>query len=341
MRQVLVTGGTGYLASFCIAPLLDQGIAVRTTVRNLAREGEVRAALSKLTSKLDQLSFTAADLDADAGWDAAVTGCDGVLHVASPFHAATTSGDEFTQTATDGALRVIRAALAADVQRIVLTSSIAAASPEAIPDDRLLDERDWSDPASTRISPYARSKTVAEQAAWATVREKSAEARLATVCPGAIFGPVLGPDFSFSLQLITRLLKGEMPGLPRLGFNVVDVRDTADLHLRALNDPAAAGQRYIASAGFMWIREIAAVMREGLGPQAAKAPTKEVASILVRLISLVDREVRSITPDLDRRKAHSGDKARRDLGWAPRAMDETLLDCARSLIAEGIVPRAA
>jgi nucleoside-diphosphate-sugar epimerase len=341
MQRVLVTGGSGYLAGFCIAPLLEEGIEVRTTVRNLTREGEVRKALARLAPQQDKLSFVAADLNADAGWAEAAAGCDGVLHVASPFHAATTAGDEFTQTARDGALRVIEAALAAGAQRIVMTSSIAAASPEEVPSDRLLDERDWTDGKSARISSYGRSKTVAEQAAWDLVRGKGAETVLSTVCPGGIFGPVLGPDYSFSLRLVERLLKGDMPGSPKLGFNVVDVRDTADLHLRALNDPAAAGERFIASAGFMWIREIAEVLRRGLGPAGGKVPNREVPNALVRLMSLFDPEVRSITPDLGRRKAHTSDKAKRMLGWAPRPMEETILDCARSLIAEGIVPKAA
>ncbi|HET9160363.1 MAG TPA: NAD-dependent epimerase/dehydratase family protein [Caulobacteraceae bacterium] len=341
MQQVLVTGGSGYLASFCIAPLLEQGLSVRTTVRNLAREGEVRAAISRLVVNQDKLSFVAADLNSDDGWAAAAAGCQGVLHVASPFHAQTTAGDEFTKTATDGALRVIEAALAAGAERIVLTSSIAAVSPEEIPTDRLLDERDWTDPASPRISPYARSKTVAESKAWEAVRARGADKKLAVVNPGGIFGPVLGKDYSFSLRLIERLLKGDMPGVPKLGFNIVDVRDTADLHIRALMRDAAGGERFVASAGFMWIKEIADLLRREMGPMGAKVPTREAPSAMVRFMSLFDREVRSITPELGRKKAHSGDKARHTLGWAPRPMAETILDCARSMIDEGIVPKAA
>src|SRR5512147_1595740 len=146
MQRILVTGGSGYLAGFCIAPLLERGLEVRTTIRNLARAEEARAAIGRLVVNTDRLSFMAADLNDDGGWAEAAAGCDGVLHVASPFHAQTTAGDEFTKTATDGALRVIRAALAADAKRIVLTSSIAAVSPEDIPSDRLLDEGDWTDP---------------------------------------------------------------------------------------------------------------------------------------------------------------------------------------------------
>jgi nucleoside-diphosphate-sugar epimerase len=152
---------------------------------------------------------------------------------------------------------------------------------------------------------------------------------------------VLGKDYSFSLRLLERLLKGDMPGNPKLGFNVVDVRDTADLHIRALTQEAAGGERFVATAGFMWIKEIAETLKRGLGPDGARVPTREVPSPIVRLLAMFDREVASITPDLGRRKAHSGQKAKDLLGWAPRPMDVTLLDCARSLIAEGIVPRAA
>jgi nucleoside-diphosphate-sugar epimerase len=341
MERVLVTGGSGYLASFCIAPLLEQGISVRTSIRNLAREGEVRAALSRLVADQSRLSFVAADLDHDEGWAEAVEGCEGVLHVASPFHAQTMAGDEFTKTAADGALRVIETALTAGARRIVLTSSIAAVSPEDIPSDRLLDERDWTDAASPRISPYSRSKTVAETKAWEAVRARGADRQLAVVNPGGIFGPVLGKDYSFSLRLIERLLKGDMPGVPKMGFNIVDVRDTADLHMRALMQDQAGGERFVASAGFMWIREIAEVLKRELGPLGARVPTREVPSAMVRFMSLFDREVRSITPELGRRKAHSGEKARQMLGWSPRPMDETILDCARSMIDEGIVPKAA
>jgi dihydroflavonol-4-reductase len=341
MEKVLVTGGSGYLAAFCIAQLLERDVAVRTTIRTLAREAEVRAALSRLSNKAGTVSFVSADLTADDGWAQAVEGCQGVLHVASPFHAPTTTGDEFTGPARDGALRVIKAALAAGCERIVLTSSIAAASPEHIPTDRLLDERDWTDPNSPRITGYYRSKTFAEQASWALVREAGKEKALSTVCPGGILGPTFGKDYSFSLQLMVRMLKGDMPGLPKLGFNIVDVRDTADLHLRALFDPAAAGERFIASAGFRWFREMADTLRSELGADAAKVPTREVPSILVRLMSIVDREVRAITPDLERKKAHTSAKAERLLGWAPRSPEETVLDCARSLITEGVVEKAA
>jgi dihydroflavonol-4-reductase len=341
MDRVLVTGGSGYLAAFCIAQLLERDIQVRTTIRSLAREAQVRAALSRLSNKAGTISFVSADLTADEGWAEAVAGCQGVLHVASPFHAPTTSGDEFTGPARDGALRVVKAALGAGVERIVLTSSIAAASPEEIPTDRLLDERDWTDPQSPRITGYYRSKTIAEQASWALVREAGREKALSTVCPGGILGPTFGKDYSFSLQLLVRMLKGDMPGLPKMGFNIVDVRDTADLHLRALFDPAGAGERFIASAGFRWFREVAETLKRELGVDAAKVPTKEVPSAIVRFMALFDREVRSITPDLGRKKAHTSAKAERMLGWAPRTPEETILDCARSLIAEGVVEKAA
>jgi nucleoside-diphosphate-sugar epimerase len=341
MQTVLVTGGSGYLASFCIAQLLARGVEVRTTIRDIGREAQVRTALAKIAPDQQRLSFVAADLNATAGWAAAVEGCEGVLHVASPFHAATSAADEFTDTARDGAIRVIEAALLAGARRIVLTSSIAAVSPEAIPTDRLLDERDWTDPKSPRISSYGRSKIVAELAAWDNVRGKGLEKALSVVCPGGIFGPVLGADYSFSLRLFERLLKGDMPGVPRLGFNVVDVRDTADLHLRCLFDDAAAGERYVATGGFMWIREIAETLKRDMGPDGAKVPTREVPDFFVRMMSMLDREVRSLTPDLGRRKAHSSAKAQTELGWTPRPLTETIVDTARSLIAEGIVPKAA
>src|SRR3954470_2888010 len=217
---VLVTGGTGFLGGWCIAELLSRGHEVRTTVRNVAREPAVRATLERAgVDAGDRLSVVAADLGADAGWADAVAGCAGVLHVASPFPPQQPKDpDELIVPARDGALRVIKAALDANVQRIVMTSSVAAVRHgKEPPANGIYSEADWSDPDDTSLTPYTRSKTIAELAAWDLVRSRDAEDRLATVEPGAIIGPALSADASYSLQVIERLLKG-FPAAPRLGF---------------------------------------------------------------------------------------------------------------------------
>jgi dihydroflavonol-4-reductase len=336
MRTVLVTGGSGYIAGYCIADLLNRGDRVRASIRSISREAEVRSALAKLSDGGDRLTFHAADLTADAGWAEAVAGCDGVLHVASPFY-ATTNEAEMVGPARDGALRVLRAALDAGVERVVLTSSTQACSYPSQPAPEPWDESVWSDPTRSEVNAYGRSKTLAERAAWDFVDREGARSKLSVVCPGANFGPVLGRDYSFSLTIVERLLKGAMPGLPRVGFSAVDVRDVADLHLRCLDDPAAAGERFIGVERFYWFSDIAQMLRRELGPDAAKVPTREIPSIFVRALGLVDKEVRSLRGDLDVRRAHTSAKAQDRLGWRPRPMPQTLVDTARSLKAEGVV----
>ena len=246
-QTVLVTGGTGYLGGWCIAQLLDRGYSVRTTVRDAAREGDVRAAVAAAGAEADGLLSVV-----DAGWPEAVAGCTYVLHVASPFPPAQPKDpDELIVPARDGSLRVLRASLDAGVERIVITSSVAAVRGGGPPSNgSTYTEADWTDGDDVSLTPYTRSKAIAERAAWQFVRDAGAEERLATVNPGAIIGPVLSDDRSFSLQLIERLMKG-MPAMPRLGFSFVDVRDVADLEIRAMTDPAAGGKRFIATDRFM------------------------------------------------------------------------------------------
>jgi dihydroflavonol-4-reductase len=306
---------------------------VRTTVRDLAREPEVREVVASETDPGDRLTVLAADLLADAGWEEAVQGCDYVLHVASPFPPVQPQDhDELIVPARDGTLRVLRASLDAGVERVVVTSSVAAITGGTVPVSGPLTEEVWSDPDNPRLTPYARSKTIAEQAAWDFVRERGATERLAVVNPGAIVGPVLSEDRSYSIESIARLLRG-MPGVPRIGFSFVDVRDVADLQIRAMADPEAGGERFIAADRFMWMSEIAAILRDRLGEDAAKVPTRTVPNLLVRAMAIFDPSIRSVTGQLGKRTELSSEKARSRLDWAPRPIEEAIVDCARSLVA--------
>ena len=341
MKTVLVTGGAGFLGSRCVIDLLRRGYVVRATVRDLARETALRAAIAREVEAGDHLSVVAADLREEACWERAVDGCDYVLHVASPFPPTQPKDpDELIVPAREGTLRVLKASLDAGVERVVVTSSIAAITGGPKPGSLPLTEDDWSDPDNPKLTPYALSKTLAERAAWDFVREQGETEKLVVVNPGAILGPVLSDDRFSSIGIIERLLRG-MPGVPRIGFNIVDVRDVADLQFRAMSAPEAAGERFIAAESFKWMEEVAEILRDHLWETAANVPRRTVPNLLVRAMALFDPSIRSIVGQLGRRTETSSEKAKTLLGWAPRPSEETILDCARSLIDKSVVKQPA
>lgn len=336
---VLITGGSGFLGSRCIVHALAAGHRVRTTVRDPAREPQLRATLARAgVDAGDRLSLHAADLRRDEGWAQAAAGCDYALHVASPFPADIPRDEnELIVPAREGTLRLLRAARDAGLRRVVLTSSFAAVGYGHPPRAQAFDETVWSDTGAA-LAPYVKSKTLAERAAWDFIAGEGAGLELATVNPVGIFGPVLSDDYATSILLVKRLLDGALPGAPKLHFGVVDVRDVADLHLRAMTDPAARGERFLATAGdFLSVAGIAAILRSELGPAARRVPSRTLPNWLVRLAALADPAVRQILPDLGKHKNASSAKARRLLGWNPRSAEEALVATARSLIELGLV----
>ena len=342
MARVLVTGGTGFVGAHCLIQLLAAGHETRTTVRDLKREGEARAMLRQggAGDVGERLTFVRADLSADAGWVEAVRGCDYVLHVASPFPAAAPKDEnELIVPARDGALRVLKAARDAGVKRVVLTSSFVAIGYGA-PKDRtaLFTEDDWTNLNDPSVQAYGKSKTIAERAAWDFIGREGGQLELAVVNPTLIFGPVLGSDVSASILLVKRLLEGSLPGCPDLWFGVIDVRDVADLHVRAMTDPAARGERFLAASGdFVSVRQIAQMLKDGMGERARKVPTRALPNWLMRAVGLFDSQVKGILPELGKRKNASNEKARRLLGWAPRSPREAVLATARSLSELGLL----
>ena len=335
MSVVLVTGGSGFIASYCILQLLAAGHQVRTTVRNLSREADIRAMLKAGGAEPgDRLSFFAAELTQDAGWREAVTGSDYVLHVASPISEhAPANADEMIVPARDGTLRVLRAAREASVKRVVLTSSFTAIGYGHPPQQPPFDETMWTDLRGDDVLAYARSKTLAERAAWDFVAKEGRGLELSVVCPVLVLGPLLTPDFSPSITLVQRLLEGAIPGCPRLYMGIVDVRDVADLHVRAMTDPAAKGERFLAVAGdFMSVRDIGGVLKARLGPAARRVPTRELPNWMLRMVGLVHSQVRQILPELGKVKNASGAKARRLLGWAPRTREDAIAATGESLL---------
>lgn len=340
MAKVLVTGGSGYIGAHTIVALAAAGHEVRTTVRSLTKEPAVRAALTVGgCTPGDRLSFAAADLTQDAGWAEAVAGCDYVLHVASPFPPAIPKDEnELIVPAREGALRVLRAARDAGVKRVVLTSSFAAVGYGHAERDTPFDETTWTNVDGPGIQPYTKSKTLAERAAWDFIAREGGALELSVVNPVGVIGPVFSDDLSTSIYLVKRLLDGDVPGAPKLKFGLIDVRDVADLHLRAMTDPAAKGERFLAVGGpFLAMIEISKILRERLGDRAKRVPTWEVPNFVVRLMSLWDPTVAQITPELGKNRNATSEKAKRVLGWAPRSNEQSIVDTAESLFTLGLV----
>jgi len=338
MSTVLVTGGSGFLGSHVVLQLLNDGHSVRTTVRSLGREADVRAALKGAGADAGTpLSFFAADLGQDDGWADAVTDCDYVVHVASPMPAAAPKHeDELIIPARDGVLRVLKAARDASVRRVVMTSTCGAIYYGHPPQTAPFDETSWTN-LDGEMSAYVKSKAIAERAAWDFVATEGRALELSVVNPAGIFGPVLGRDFSSSIELVQRLMTGA-PGCPRLYFGVVDVRDVADLHLRAMTNPGAKGERFIAVSGnVMSMLDIANVLKTRLGDAARKVPTRQLPDWLVRFIALFDPRMRQLVPLLGHIRNATSAKAERALGWKPRPREDAIAATAESLIRFGIV----
>lgn len=335
---VLVSGGSGYIAGETIRQLLARGWTVHTTVRNLSREAELRG---QLGGSPETLRFFAADLMNDGGWEEAMAGCDAVCHMASPFPSSVPKDEnELIVPAREGALRALRFAHAAGIRRFVMTSSAAAIAYGHPAGKSQYDESDWTNVDAPGVQPYIKSKTIAERAARDWVAANAPEMDYCAVCPVAVLGPVEGSDFAASIDLVLRLLNGSVPALPNVGFSVVDVRDIADLHVRALEADAATihGERFIGSSGpFQRFADVARVLRDNLGSQARKVPTRNMPNWAVHVLAMVMPPARQLLGELGRVRATSSDHSQTVLGWSPRPPEESIIDCARSLIAKGVV----
>ncbi len=341
---VLVTGGSGFIGAHCILQLLAAGYRVRTTLRSMKREADVRAMLKTGGAEPgDRLGFVSADLEKDEGWDAAVAGCRYVLHVASPLPAKLPKNDDdLIIPARDGALRLLRAARDAGVKRVVLTSSFAAIGYGHKEQSAPFDETYWTNLNGDDLTGYTKSKTIAERAAWDFIAREGRSLELATVNPVGVFGPVLGPDYSASILFVQKLMDGVLPGVPRLTFGAVDVRDVADLHLLAMTNPAAKGERFLAVSGeFLTMLEIATILKSRLGAAGRRVKARQLPNWMVRLASLRDPAVKIILPELGKTKNATSAKAIRMLGWKPRSREDALIATGESLSRLGLLKDSA
>jgi nucleoside-diphosphate-sugar epimerase len=336
VTRVLVTGATGFIAGHCIEDLLAHGYAVRGTVRDTTTADVVHLeAIARRTG--GALEFVPARLDRDDGWAEAVDGCDRVLHVASPFPPANpVDADELIRPAVDGTLRVLRAAAASGtVRRVALTSSIAAIIAGHDPTDgRVHTEADWTE--VERAPAYQQSKTYAERAAWAFAAEHP-ELELVVLNPGMVIGPLQHTCRPTSIEVLRRLLNREMPALPRMGWSTVDVRDVAAAHRLAIEVDQAKGNRYILAGDHVWTRDIALVLAEEFEPLGYRLPTRDLPYWLMWTIARFDRTVRFALGFVGRRELVSADRARRELGWTMRPVDESIKETGHSLIRYGVV----
>ncbi len=340
-QRVLVTGGSGFIAGHIILQLLEQGYAVRTTLRSLTREPTVRTRLAEAgLPGGDDLGFVEADLTRDTGWNAAVAGCDFVIHVASPVPADhVRDEDAVIGPAREGTLRVLRAARDAGVGRVVLTSAFHAVGFGHPHTDHVFTEDDWSVLDGPGVDAYGRSKILAERAAWEFVRGEGGTMELVTILPVAVMGPVLGDEVSGANHIVQRSLGGRLPGYPNMYVPIVDVRDVASAHVAALTAPGAAGERILVGTGepAVAMKQIGATLKAHLGAAAAKVPTRTIPDVVVRVAALFAAEYRPVAADLGFVKQVSNAKARRVLGLQPRTAEQAIIAAAESMIAKSLV----
>ena len=333
-ETVLVTGGTGFVGIHTIIQLLKKDYKVKTTIRSLNKKAEVIEMLKKSSiTSFDNLTFVKADLTKEDNWDEAIKGCDYVLHIASPFPQGEPKDDnELIIPAREGTLRVLKATQKAGVRRVVMTSSFGAIGYSIDPKNHVFTEQDWTDP-NAKLSAYIRSKTVAELAAWDFINNHGKSLELTVINPVGIFGTVLGKNFSSSILLVEQLLTGKIPAIPKLNFSIVDVRDVADIQIKAMTSPKAKGQRFlVTSDGSTSLPEIANLLRSQPNKFGNKVPTKVLPDWLVKVLSFFKPELKSISSQLGITKVLSNDKAKKVLGWQPRNWETTIIDTAESLM---------
>jgi len=339
-QTVLVTGGSGFVASHCLVQLLEQGFSVRTTIRDMNKKDRVKNSLKNAgIHEHHKLTFIEADLLKDENWDSAMIGCDYVLHVASPiFLRLPKNEDEMIKPAVEGTIRVLRAATLAGVKRVVMTSNFGAIGYSHKDHTRKINESDWTNPDEKGLSIYNKSKVLAERAAWQFIDENLGVLELSVVNPMGIFGPALDSALSSGYGLLKQLMDGSMKRLPDIRLGIVDVRDVADLHIKAMLNPNAKGERFLAlSGGTMSLLEIAQLLKQEMPSYTQKTSVKPLPNWLLTLVAFFSDKAKAIKPLVGVYREASNDKARKKLGWKPRSNKEAILSSARCLVENGEV----
>jgi nucleoside-diphosphate-sugar epimerase len=339
-QKVLVTGASGFIAKYCIAELLRRDFAVQATLRDMGRADDVRVGVGRAGADAGGVTFVAADLLHDSGWEQAMDGCTFVLHVASPFPMnEPRDPQDVIRPAREGAVRVLRAASRAGVKRVVMTSSIVAIDlpwPEA-PLGHVFTEADWTNPERSDITTYIKSKTLAERAAWDYVAGDSGAPELAVVNPAFVLGPVPDQNLSTSQEVLRLMGVGAYPAAPKVGFPISDVRDVAVTHALAMTHPQAAGERFLSANGFLRLIEIGRILAEELPDLKSKVPKFEMHDFVVRALSFVDRRLKAVLPELGHPRPISNGKAHALLGQSFRSPQEAVKSAAASLRALHVI----
>lgn len=310
-KKVLVTGGTGFVGAQCVLQLLQKGYKVRTTLRSMNKKNDVLAMMKVGgIDKIENLEFIETDLTKDTNWDLAVEGCDFVLHVASPIYLKIPKDEnEMILPAVEGTIRVLRAARNAGVKRVVITSNFGAVGYSEKHPTKLITEESWTDPNEKGLGAYLKSKVFAERAAWKFMEKEGGEMELSVVNPAGIFGLSLGPEISSGFELLKRLLDGSMRWVPNIPMGIVDVRDVADLHIRAMTNPKASGERFLAvSGGVMTLPEIAVLLKESMGDAGKNVSTRRLPDLIVKLAALFNPVAKNVAPQLGKNKKASNEK---------------------------------
>ena len=330
MEKVLVTGASGFIAEHCIIELLKNGYSVKGSLRTMSREQEVRDAVKTETDDA-KLEFCKLDLLDDDGWEEAMRDCDYLMHVASPFVIEDPKDEnELIKPAKEGTLRALNAAKKAGIKRVVLTSSVAAVNSHMM--SGTSDHTTWTDISSKYVTPYQKSKTIAEKAAWDFYnnQDNSNKMEMAVINPGGVMGPQLGNDLGgASTQIVSQLISGKFPMIPALSFPFIDVRDVAILHLKAITTPEADGKRFIAAHSEpTWMYEVAEVL-SAAGYEKIKL--KKAPSFMLKLIGLFDNKTKSLVPMLDKYVPCDNSQTVKILNWEPMPWEQAFIEHAKSI----------
>lgn len=335
-QRVVLTGASGFIAKHIALKLLQEGYHVHATIRSMKRADEVRDAVRPHlddASVIDNhLTFGELDLTKDEGWSEALEGADVLMHTASPFPLVQPKDeDEVIRPAVDGTLRALKAAKAAGVKRVVLTSSMASIMEKDTPDNgTAYTPADWSDVNSVRINAYSKSKTLAEKAAWDFVEQEAPDMQLTAINPGLVLGPALDAHYGTSLSLVERVLNSKDPMLPNFGLPGVDVRDVADMHVNAISNADTVGKRLIASAGFLWFPQMAGIVAKAYPDR--KIVTRRAPNIVIRLLGLFDKEIKTVVPNLDVHRNIDNSETKSVLSMVFRPVEEAVGAAAQSII---------